>query len=663
MSNPAHRNHILRGPEHWNQWRKDNRSIDIDLSGTDLAEMDFPNVNFSKVNLSETDLSGANLKGANFREANLTFAELVDANLSETDLELAKLFRIDLSFANLSKAKVKNSNITKSNLRETNFTSAQIFDTDFSGSNLKGANLSDANLRSVRFNNADLRNIIFGNINLKKTSLTNVDLRKTSLEGVDFSECYLSDTTFMDSDLTGANFNDAIILNCDFRCSNLTNANLSGATGSASVFANANLSNANLSHADLNGAIFNFANLNNANLKNTYLTDSKFVGAIIKGADLTNAILERGDLNRVVLSGSILRNTVLNRANLIDANFESVDLTGAFLWEVQKTGWKIKNIVCENVFWDREGKELVEYGQGDFERAYAEKPQIELQYKKGISPIELAMLPLIVEKLQDDYDGIELHIRSVNDEGSGAKVRIIVNDKFSRSDEEFQKEFTDIKERLHDRKNLLSEYKGHSKNLSNQIKSLQETIFLISHPEHQIKEMLTVLFLDLTGFSKKSAEDQLSSINFTRFSAQALLESFPGDPHLGKYANTWGDAIVVGFEDPNSGIEFSLKLIEILKIKNIEARIGMSFGECALVFNPTLRKLAPEGPAMSDAARLEPLAKRGEVLISKELRAHDLNEDLFQFQKTKRELKKAVGDLKAKAEISCHIVTNKKNSK
>jgi len=76
----------------------------------------------------------------------------------------------------------------------------------------------------------------------------------------------------------------------------------------------------------------------------------------------------------------------LSRANLIDACLDGANLTGAKLWETQRGGWSIKNVICQVAFWDRDGKEPTKYEEGEFERIFAEKPRIILRYAGGISP-------------------------------------------------------------------------------------------------------------------------------------------------------------------------------------------------------------------------------------------------------------------------------------
>jgi len=122
---------------------------------------------------------------------------------------------------------------------------------------------------------------------------------------------------------------------------------------------------------------------------------------------------------------------------LIDTQLDNADLTDAKLWEAQRSGWSIKGIVCDRVFWDRDGKEPTEYEDGAFERIFAENPRIVLHYAGGMSPVDFAMLPLIVERLQTDHPNSSLHIRSVQDDGSGATVTITVEDLTDRSDQVF----------------------------------------------------------------------------------------------------------------------------------------------------------------------------------------------------------------------------------
>jgi hypothetical protein len=142
-------------------------------------------------------------------------------------------------------------------------------------------------------------------------------------------------------------------------------------------------------------------------------------------------------------------------------------LTGVKLWETQRGGWSIKGCVCQRAFWDRDGKEPTEYNEGDFARLFTEKPKIVLRYKDcgiekdgGIEPIELAMLPLIVERLQNEHSDCVLHIRSVQDDGGGASVTITVEDLAGRSAKEFKARLAELEEQLCTAQRLFREEEG-----------------------------------------------------------------------------------------------------------------------------------------------------------------------------------------------------------
>src|SRR5262249_19012143 len=112
-------------------------------------------------------------------------------------------------------------------------------------------------------------------------------------------------------------------------------------------------------------------------------------------ADLSGAPLSEANLSGADLSGADLR-----QANLIETNLDGATLTDASLWETQRAGWSIQGILCEAVYWDRDRQERTTYSPGEFERLYADQTKIVLHYAGGISPIEVATLPALIQRIE-----------------------------------------------------------------------------------------------------------------------------------------------------------------------------------------------------------------------------------------------------------------------
>jgi hypothetical protein len=205
---------------------------------------------------------------------------------------------------------------------------------------------------------------------------------------------------------------------------NLGEANLRGA----------DLGRAYLADTDLRGA-----KLGRANLRRVKLGKADLVEANLRGANLVEANLRGADLGEANLGEANFQ-----LANLIDSYLDRADLTDAKLWETQRGGWSIKGLVCRRAFWDRDGKEPTEYSEDEFERLFAEKPKIILRYPGGMSLVDLAMLPLIVERLQLQHPNSKLNIQSVQDDAGGAAVTITVEDLQDRDADPPSKQWTPL---------------------------------------------------------------------------------------------------------------------------------------------------------------------------------------------------------------------------
>lgn len=284
---------------------------------------------------------------------------------------------------------------------------------------------------------------------LSRVILSGGDLRRYDLRGANLREVSFRQIKLCDADLSQADLREA-----DLREANLTGVKLSGA---------------NLSHANINGAIFlntkNFqsADISNINLSNNDFSNTDFTGANLYGTDISNCNLEgaifknanlvganfnKSNLEEADLSNTDLTEASLSQCCLIDANLSGSKLTNCWLWETQRSGWRIKNVACESIFWDRERRIQTRYRHSEFERVWAEKPIIMLKYDKGLQPIDFALLPTMVERIQLEHPKCKLHIRSIRDDGPSASVEIVFDDLANRDQETFDAEVTHLREEL-----------------------------------------------------------------------------------------------------------------------------------------------------------------------------------------------------------------------
>jgi uncharacterized protein YjbI with pentapeptide repeats len=212
VANPEHLAKLNEGVEAWNEWRKQNRSIDPDLSRADLSEthhdkdlirslakrtfLNRPGPGrISSRRTSATrpsptrSLRGADLNNADLRGANLSNAILREANLSTADL---------------SNAILRGANLRSASLSWTTLGGANLSNTILSWANLSGANLSNAILREADLRGANLDEAIFSKADLRGAFLSGASMVKTNFEDANLTGCLVYGTSVWDVRLEGA---------------------------------------------------------------------------------------------------------------------------------------------------------------------------------------------------------------------------------------------------------------------------------------------------------------------------------------------------------------------------------------------------------------------------------------------------------------------------
>ncbi|MEM0979523.1 MAG: pentapeptide repeat-containing protein [Cyanobacteria bacterium P01_H01_bin.58] len=198
MANQEQLRRLRQGVEEWNQWRKENPYVQIDLREAILS-----GANLGGVDLHDADLRRVHMIKADLREADLREAKLIGANLGEADLRGANLGEADLCRAYLNQANLFGANLCGAKLIETNLVEADLIGADLVEADLIGADLIDADLMRARLTDANL-----GGAKLIGADLRKADLRYANLSGANLRQSQMLGTNFESASLTGVCIED-----------------------------------------------------------------------------------------------------------------------------------------------------------------------------------------------------------------------------------------------------------------------------------------------------------------------------------------------------------------------------------------------------------------------------------------------------------------------
>ncbi|WP_223816237.1 pentapeptide repeat-containing protein [Adhaeribacter rhizoryzae] len=224
---------ILDGVEGWNNWRRKNPKVKVNLEGADLRGANLEGAELGKAKLSRACLRGANLREAKLGEADLGEADLSDANLQRAWVQKGSLHNAKFYRANLNEANLSGSIITGADLRNTN---------------LRDADLRDADLSDASCSDADLSGALLTGADLSRAALYEANLRKANFYGADLSNASLAGACFIEANLHEANLHETNCYRTDFSYANLTSANLQNA-----VLVETNLEQAILTNSKIYG--------------------------------------------------------------------------------------------------------------------------------------------------------------------------------------------------------------------------------------------------------------------------------------------------------------------------------------------------------------------------------------------------------------------------
>ncbi len=152
---------LKQGVEVWNEWRRQEQAVYIDLSHADLTR-----VNLSDADLRYADLSYAKLRKADLSRINLSDADLSDADLTDADLSDAELSGVDFSRADLSWGVLNGARLIRTRLKQANLSNCSIFGISVWQLDLEGANqfnliITDGDEPIITVDNLEIAQFIY----------------------------------------------------------------------------------------------------------------------------------------------------------------------------------------------------------------------------------------------------------------------------------------------------------------------------------------------------------------------------------------------------------------------------------------------------------------------------------------------------------------------
>ena len=191
MANEEQLSILKQGVEVWNEWRKENHNLEIDLSRAKLRKARLQSINLRGANLYSADFSEADLVEAELGRADLTGSSLRASHLHKSNLIGTCLKSVDLSYADLEGADLREVDLKYTSLIGCNFQKTIIGSTTFGSLDLSMAfGLDDVIHSNPSIISVDTFAISKGKIPevfLRGCGLSDVDIEYAKLSGLNLS--------------------------------------------------------------------------------------------------------------------------------------------------------------------------------------------------------------------------------------------------------------------------------------------------------------------------------------------------------------------------------------------------------------------------------------------------------------------------------------------
>ncbi|MEO5374195.1 MAG: pentapeptide repeat-containing protein [Alphaproteobacteria bacterium] len=480
--------------------------------------------------------------------------------------------------------------------------------------------------------------------------LAQADLRGADLAGLDLDKAILSLANLKKADLSGANLKDANLAGANLEEVNLAGANLEGANIAGAYLLRANFSGCNLKRVNLAGAgLVGKVLMAGADLSGANLAGARLVGAKLSGANLTRANLAGADLRDADLSG----------ANLTDAEtsgtrFDGADLSGTML---QSSRSRSRSDMAALGAADGDGADDAR------DMADEEPPPREAVRPKAeiIKPEPEPEPPAVAEAGPSEEDLVAAEAESLIAE---AEALMDQDDALADDDSENDFVITDVEPPGAELEPEQEPEESAAVEEEEEAPVVEDAAPEAPPPAPRIVDDETLFFtyetrefavlsLHLSGLSEKTAEDRHDLLDLlSRYNKYFL------DQGSTVYLAARTNAIVAAFDTPTDALRSADRYLFVLKGLNVDAHIGVNWGTATIRRNDAhgLDELIVN--SISPAARLEPMANSGEVVVLEEIRTHPkTDKSQFEFARVTRKWKRDVDHEGAGVDVVCYLVT------
>jgi class 3 adenylate cyclase len=269
-------------------------------------------------------------------------------------------------------------------------------------------------------------------------------------------------------------------------------------------------------------------------------------------------------------------------------------------------------------------------------------------------PLVLRISTRLVAEIERHATGLRVRIV----EAGPTSLRVEVYDQLRRQPAEFEAEVRLLRARLQSAARQIQEYKQILLAKEQEIDRL--IVRIARGPAEPDRERLaSILYCDVEGSATVEPQKKECLLSLL-WAAGAMLAQ-----QQVYMCNSWGDAVLFAFEDPNDALRGAFGLIKTLEAQGYRARAALTCGRVKPQHNLMRGRLDIIAGSVDEAARLEPAMKQLDdvsVLASEDFRKHhQLDEVAFGFEERQIRLEKPFGQRHAGERLPCYKAIDRRN--